>query len=36
MAHKPSPLVPKLRFPEFHSTGDWHFQPLGDVAEPIS
>ena len=33
---KPSPFVPKLRFPEFRSAGDWHFQPLSDIAEPIS
>lgn len=32
----PSPLVPKLRFPEFREAGDWGFQPLGSVAEPIS
>ena len=35
-ADKPSPFVPKLRFPEFRSAGDWHFQPLSDIAEPIS
>ncbi len=35
-ADTPSPLVPKLRFPEFRSAGDWHFQPLSDIAEPIS
>lgn len=29
-------LVPSLRFPEFRGAGDWHFQPLGDIAEPIS
>ena len=28
--------VPRLRFPEFRSAGDWHFQPLSDIAEPIS
>lgn len=27
---------PRLRFPEFRSAGDWHFQPLSDIAEPIS
>ena len=35
-ADKPSHLVPKLRFPEFRGSGDWHFQPLSDIAEPIS
>ncbi|MXY08214.1 MAG: restriction endonuclease subunit S [Rhodothermaceae bacterium] len=30
------PPVPKLRFPEFRNAGDWHFQPLGDIAELIS
>ena len=35
-ADKPTPVVPNLRFPEFRSTGDWHFQPLSDIAEPIS
>ena len=35
-ADNPSPFVPKLRFPEFRSVGDWHFQPLSDIAEPIS
>ena len=34
-AHKPSPLVPRLRFPEFHNTGSWYFQPLSDIAELI-
>jgi type I restriction enzyme S subunit len=28
--------VPELRFPEFHCAGDWHFQPLSEIAEPIS
>ena len=28
--------VPRLRFPEFRSAGDWHFQPLSDIAGPIS
>lgn len=35
-AGKPTPVVPKLRFPEFRSAGDWHFQPLSDIAAPIS
>ena len=35
-ADKPTPVVPDLRFPEFRSAGDWHFQPLSDIAEPIS
>ena len=34
-ADKPTPVVPNLRFPEFRSVGDWHFQPLSDIAEPI-
>lgn len=32
----PPPLVPKLRFPEFHDAGEWVSQPLKNVAEPIS
>ena len=35
-ADKPTPVVPNFRFPEFRSAGDWHFQPLSDIAEPIS
>ena len=35
-ADKPTPVVPNLRFPEFRSAGDWHFQPLSDIAELIS
>ena len=35
-AEKPTSVVPNLRFPEFRSAGDWHFQPLSDIAEPIS
>jgi type I restriction enzyme, S subunit len=35
-ADKPTSVVPNLRFPEFRSAGDWHFQPLNDIAEPIS
>ena len=35
-ADKPTPVVPNLRFPKFRTTGDWHFQPLSDIAEPIS
>lgn len=31
-----SPLVPKLRFPEFEKAGDWDLQPLSSVAKPIS
>ena len=34
-ADNPTPVAPKLRFPEFRSAGDWHFQPLSDIAEPI-
>lgn len=29
-------VVPSLRFPEFRNAGDWHFQPLSEIAEPIS
>ena len=35
-ADTPTPVVPNLRFPEFRSAGDWHFQPLSDIAKPIS
>ena len=35
-ADKPTPVVPNLRFLEFRGAGDWHFQPLSDIAEPIS
>lgn len=35
-ADMPAPVVPNLRFPEFRSAGDWHFQPLSEIAEPIS
>ena len=35
-ADKPTPVVPNLRFPEYRSVGDWRFQPLSDIAEPIS
>jgi type I restriction enzyme S subunit len=35
-ADEPAPVVPNLRFPEFRTAGDWHFEPLGDIAEPIS
>ena len=30
------PIVPKLRFPEFRSAGDWHFEPLSEIAAAIS
>lgn len=33
---KPTSLWPELRFPEFRSSGDWHFRPLRDIAEPVS
>lgn len=33
---KANSVLPELRFPEFRSAGDWHFQPLSDIAEPIS
>lgn len=35
-ADQPTSVVPELRFPEFRSAGDWHFEPLTDVAEPIT
>jgi type I restriction enzyme, S subunit len=35
-ADRRTSVVPDLRFPEFHNAGDWHFQPLSDVAETIS
>jgi len=35
-ANKRTFIVPDLRFSEFQSAGDWHFQPLSDIAEPIS
>ena len=35
-ASKATSVVPGLRFPEFRNAGDWHFQPLSDIAEPIS
>ena len=28
----PSPLVPKLRFPEFRITGDWKRDQIGNIA----
>lgn len=35
-ADKPTPAMPNLRFPEFRSAGNWCFQPLNDIAEPIT
>ena len=35
-SNKQAPVVPKLRFPEFRDQGNWRFQPLSDLAEPIS
>ena len=35
-ADKLTPVMPNLRFPEFRSAGGWHFQPLRDIAAPIS
>lgn len=32
---KQAPVVPQLRFPEFRDEGNWRFQPLSDLAEPI-
>jgi type I restriction enzyme S subunit len=34
-ADEPTSVMPKLRFPEFRSAGDWHFKRLSDIAEPI-
>lgn len=28
--------VPKLRFPQFRTAGDWYFKSLGDLTQPIS
>lgn len=36
MVDKPSNLLPKLRFSEFRSAGDWQFKPLSDIAKSIS
>lgn len=35
-ADKLTPVTPNLRFPEFRTAGNWHFKPLGNIAEPIS
>lgn len=35
-ADRATAAMPGLRFPEFRSAGDWHFQPLRDIAKPIS
>ena len=35
-AHRPLRVVPNLRFPEFRGAGDWHFEPLSDIAKLIS
>lgn len=35
MTRETKALAPKLRFPEFRNVGDWRFQPLSDIAEPI-
>ena len=34
-ADKPSPFVPKLRFPEFRDTPGWSKRPLGEILTPI-
>lgn len=36
IADKSTPVVPNRRFREFRSAGDWHFQSLSDIAEPVS
>ena len=35
-AGKPTSFAPELRFPEFRNSGDWHFRPLKEIAEPVS
>lgn len=35
-ADKPTVMVPKMRFPEFRSAGDWRFPPLREIVEPLS
>lgn len=35
-ADKPSPLVPKLRFPEFIERGPWVAKPLDDLCDRLS
>ena len=35
-ADRPASVEPNLRFPEFRSSGYWRFQPLRNIAEPIS
>ena len=34
--HKPSHVVPKLRFPEFIDHGPWGTKPLGDLCDRLS
>ena len=34
-ANKPSPFVPKVRFPEFQRVGDWKREQIGNVASII-
>ncbi len=37
MSKKPSkPRVPKLRFPEFHDSGEWDNPSLGDISERLT
>ena len=35
-ADKPSPYVPKLRFPEFREAGEWEEKRLGDLGKLVS
>ena len=35
-AHKPSPFMPKLRFPEFIDHGPWGAKPLGNLCDRLS
>lgn len=35
-ADKQTSVLPELRFPEFRGAGDWHYRPLGEIAEIIS
>ena len=36
MIEKSLNLMPKLRFSEFRDAGEWHFQPLSNIVDPIS
>src|SRR5688500_11261134 len=36
MTERRTPVVPRLRFPEFEKAGDWDIQSLSSVAERIA